>query len=372
LHDLDAMTVVFACTRAIHMSACLLAMAVYFFDRFVAGGDKSHWPRIASRLLFLALSLALISGVGWFACVAISMSGLPFREALGLENLSTVWTQTQFGHLWKARGILLGVCVIVSLAANARGKVQWRFWFPLPVLRERDRVRAFSQDVAVRPSPQPSPGVPGEGARKEIANPRTRGGILMWFGLVVTASLVSSLAWAGHGRYNDSHSHLAIDASHLLVSAVWPVGLLPFAMILTKLRAEAGAEKWIRIWEITRRFSNISLGSVILLTISGILNSWPLVGSIDGLLSTPYGRVLLIKIGLFAVMVAIGAVNLFYLMPHMPHRAVSAPDAVARKTPFRLQINVEVEIALGVLVMLAVGVLGLLMPAVEHLLMMHQ
>jgi putative copper resistance protein D len=227
-------------------------------------------------------------------------------------------------------------------------------------------LRALSLHVEKEAPPQPSPRVPGEGAKA-----RHRA-VLGWIGLVLNASLVASLAWAGHGLFNGNFLHLAIDISHLLVSAVWPAGLLPFAMILTKLRAETSDEKWMTIWKITRRFSNISLAAVILLTISGILNSWPLVGSVSGLFSTPYGRVLLIKIGLFGLMIAIGAVNLFYLMPHMPHRAAADTDAVARKMPFRLQINVDVEIALGMLVMLAVGLLGLLTPAVEHLLMMRQ
>jgi hypothetical protein len=41
-------------------------------------------------------------------------------------------------------------------------------WSPLQVLRERDRVRVISDTNGVRssksPSPQPSPGIPGEGA----------------------------------------------------------------------------------------------------------------------------------------------------------------------------------------------------------------
>jgi general secretion pathway protein I len=42
-------------------------------------------------------------------------------------------------------------------------------WSPLPVIRERDRVRAFNKGavgnsaISCRPSPQPSPGLPGEG-----------------------------------------------------------------------------------------------------------------------------------------------------------------------------------------------------------------
>ena len=42
---------------------------------------------------------------------------------------------------------------------------------PLPVLRERVRVRGLLNESEKRPSPYPSPGVPGEGNRKPAPAP---------------------------------------------------------------------------------------------------------------------------------------------------------------------------------------------------------
>ncbi len=53
-----------------------------------------------------------------------------------------------------------------------RGAYLWRssFWSPRPVRRERDRVRALCVIVeSDRPSPRPSPRVPGEGNRARPA-----------------------------------------------------------------------------------------------------------------------------------------------------------------------------------------------------------
>jgi putative copper resistance protein D len=317
------MTALFACTRAIHMGSCLLAMAVFFFDRFVARPHDRHWPGIARGLLMFALPVALLSGAVWFTCVAITMSGLPPGEALQWENLTMVWRETQFGHLWEVRAILYLGCAVISPIA-----------------------------IALRP-----------GSTMRVG--------LSWLGLIVNASLVASLAWAGHGRFGESGSHLACDALHLLISAVWPVGLLPYAMLLAKFRADDADQKWISAWRLTRRVSAVSLVSVILLTATGILNSWPLVGSFSALFSTRYGQVLLLKIAIFFSMIALGGVNLLYLMPHMPHGGATDHGPLPRRMLSWLQLNVGAEIVLGIAVMLAVGLLGMLMPAVEHLLMHH-
>ena len=48
-----------------------------------------------------------------------------------------------------------------------------------------------------------------------------------------------------------------------------------------------------------RRFSALSLGCVSVLVVSGLSNSWLLVGSIGALFTTPYGLLLLFKLTLF-------------------------------------------------------------------------
>jgi putative copper resistance protein D len=43
--------------------------------------------------------------------------------------------------------------------------------------------------------------------------------------------------------------------------------------------------------------------------ITGVFNSWVIVGSLTGLVSTAYGRLLLFKIALFFAMLSLAAVN---------------------------------------------------------------
>jgi copper resistance protein D len=74
---------------------------------------------------------------------------------------------------------------------------------------------------------------------------------------------------------------------------------------------------------LTRRFSTLGIVSVGVLVATGIINSWVLVGSVPALVGTDYGRLLLVKVALFFVMMAIAGVNRLRLTP----RLVQAPSA---------------------------------------------
>ena len=66
------------------------------------------------------------------------------------------------------------------------------------------------------------------------------------------------------------------------------------------------------------RFSRLGVFSVGILLASGLINSWNLLNGPRDLMATDYGRLVALKIVLFAAMVAIAAVNRFYLTPRLP------------------------------------------------------
>ena len=112
----------------------------------------------------------------------------------------------------------------------------------------------------------------------------------------------------------------------------------------------------------TDRFSNLAVVSVIALLATGIVNGVILVGSFRALLVTEYGRLLLLKIALFAVMLGLAAVNKFRLTPRLGARPdrVEELDAVRR-----LARNCHIELALGLATFAIVGWLGTLHPAIH-------
>ncbi len=102
--------------------------------------------------------------------------------------------------------------------------------------------------------------------------------------------------------------------------------------------------------------------SVAVLIVSGLVNAWILVGSFRALLVTDYGRLLLLKIAAFAIMVAFAAVNRLWLTPRLAlvAKEVAHPSALST-----LRRNTLIEIALGLAIFVMVGVLGTLHPAIH-------
>jgi copper resistance protein D len=300
----------FILTRAVHFAACLLFFGIFAFDRFVAVAARAQSEIISQRqsparlFSLIFLSVIFISGIAWFVLVAMAMGG-----QLQTELLKTVWAQTQFGIVWKSR---LAVWLVAVIAAAL-------FCF-------------FPSHTAL-------------------------GKILAWLELVLGGLLLGSLAWAGHGQ-ETSNWHLFADVVHLLAAGFWPTGLLPFALLLHKLRRTSESAQWSGVALLARRFSTVSLVIVALLAVTGWVNSWFLVGSFANLLQQPYGRWLLAKIILFCFAVAVGAVNLLRLKPRLSI-ANAAGSAAAR-----LQLNVWLELLLGALIVVVVAILGILPPAI--------
>jgi uncharacterized membrane protein len=168
-------------------------------------------------------------------------------------------------------------------------------------------------------------------------------------------------AWTGHAGATPGavgQFALASDALHLLAAGAWVGGLLPLAMLLDcSQREKQPAWPALRA-EAVRRFSLLSIASVGLLLASGLVNSWYEVGTIDNLIATSYGWLVIAKFGLFAAMVTFAAVNRFYLTPRL---------AVAGAA-HQLERNSLAEAALGFAAILVVGFLGSMAPAI-HLLM---
>ena len=108
----------------------------------------------------------------------------------------------------------------------------------------------------------------------------------------------------------------------------------------------------------------LGIVSVATLLATGIVNSWILVGSFHALVITEYGRLLMFKIAVFAIMLVFAAVNRFRLTP----RLALAPGSETQLMALRqLTRNSSIEIALGFVIFAIVGMLGTLHPAI-HLL----
>jgi|GEM_PF-3131061 len=97
--------------------------------------------------------------------------------------------------------------------------------------------------------------------------------------------------------------------------------------------------------------------AVATLIASGLVNTWFLVGSVSNLLTTVYGRMLITKLLLFGGMLALAAINRFWLVPSMIKARAEDLNDCAFWTG-RLRAHVLSEQLLGLAVLLIVSVLG--------------
>jgi putative copper resistance protein D len=308
--------------RAIHFAATITAVGAIFFSGFIAepaffkaeAGARS--PTVLRTqfawLVWIGLSVAVLSGAVWFVLVAQSVSDTSFADVFSEGVLWTVLLQTGFGRAWLARLVL--ACLLAAVIAES---FQRRGKRPLA-------------DI---------------------------------FAVVFAGGLVGTLAFAGHAvgaRGFEGVVHPTADFVHLIAAAAWIGMLLPLALLLAAAaqdEASVGAA-----YTATKRFSNVGLVTVGALLVTGCINALYLAGSVSAITETDYGRLLLIKVALFLLMVAIAAINRQVWTPHLIHVSVAS----SRKALRRLRRNAAIEAGLGAVIIVIVAVLGMTPPGLHQ------
>jgi copper resistance protein D len=307
--------------RAVHFAATLLVAGIVFFVVFIAEPALRKTPkeipaaaplrRRLAWIVWISLALCLLSGATWLLFTAASMSGQPLPEVYANDVLWTVLSQTDFGNDWLVR--LVCGCILAVLC--------------VPLLSARGTKSFWLKTAAV----------------------------------ITAACLAGSLAWAGHANGAQGLEgivHPAADFSHLVAAAAWVGALVPLVLLLSMAGEDSDGLAVART--ATVRFSTLGIASVATLLATGFVNSWYLVGSVAALTGTGYGRLLLVKLALFAIMVAIAAYNWSQLTP----RLMQEPDAgAARNARRQLRRNAAIEAFVGAGIIGIVAVLGTLPPA---------
>src|SRR3977135_1098770 len=254
--------------RLVHYAAVTTLAGVSFFPLY-AYADAKPTPLLRWRPggVLAAAIAALLSGVLWFVFSVANMSGT-LADVADREVLWTVLDETTFGRVWTARLVLS--IIMVGLSWN---RVVSKF-----------------------------------GSRRDLITP------------VLAAVLLISLAGVGHAQIEEGVEgiiHVVSDAAHLLAAGAWLGGLVPLVYILLLHGGESGSVQRSDLNEILLRFSGMGYVAVAALIGSGLVNSWFLIGNIVGLLATPYGQLLIVKLFLFAGMLVLAVSNRFWLVPSL-------------------------------------------------------
>jgi putative copper resistance protein D len=187
----------------------------------------------------------------------------------------------------------------------------------------------------------------------------------LWL-MMVGLSLVvlASFAWSGHGAADDGVSgwiHLGADLIHLAAAGVWLGALSAMAMIVASPALRRDRAAALALHDGLANFAGVGSGAVALLIVTGLINSWFLVGlgQAARLAASPYGLVLLAKLAVFAAMIVLAAVNRFVLTPRLKASlAAEAPDAALKA----LARSIGLETGAAACVLGLVSVLGILDP----------
>jgi len=313
-------------SRALHYGAGMVLAGMVAFrwlfllPGFAAASDET-WRKLAPLFtwmnrLFMGAGLVLVlSGLGLFWAVAAGMSDTSLAGSLTPDTLGAVFFQTQFGTVLQWR---LGFAVIMAILLIWLACMRWPF-----------RRRCLAPEMAAG---------------------------------LVAAALLASFAWTGHAAATGGAAFLprvAADAVHLFVTAIWPTGLLPFALFLSCVRGLGDATVLAPARRVVDRFSQVSLVIVGVLVATGFINACFMVGSFHALFATPYGWVLGVKLLLFTAILGIAACNRYRVVPPLD-ASLSAATMGGAAWPLlrRLQHLVTIELILAIGVIVVVSVLG--------------
>lgn len=157
---------------------------------------------------------------------------------------------------------------------------------------------------------------------------RSRGMVALTAGVSMIG--LSPLAQQGHAAGTASHD-AAVTALglHLVGAALWVGGLTMLVLLRGVLPGD-------RLAVVVARYSSIALGCFVLVAVSGVASAQIRVGALSNLF-TPYGILVLVKIGAIVAIGVLGAVQ--------RRRAIrSLAEAPARHRPFWTLIVVELAV----------------------------
>jgi putative copper resistance protein D len=296
--------------RFIHFAAAMAAFGIGAFRIYAFAGspipaDEPGRVALDRSLARGAIGTALLAVLSAVAIIPFTAAEMTGSDALALDPATwhAVLLDTEFGHVW---------C--------------WHLGFVVALL-------------ALTAMP-PRPWQVGAAALAALL-------------------LLASLGLTGHAAMDmgGGATHEINQMAHLIAGGLWLGGLVPLGVLLRRAVRPDGAD-YVALARIALpHFSQIGYVAVALLAITGTVNSVMLVGSLGAFVTTPYGRLLAVKIALFLAMVGLALGNRFRLMARLrgPQDATVPLRTLARSVLFEQMI--------GLAILAVVSVLGTWPPA---------
>lgn len=305
----------------------VLVCSVWIIPRYNIRLNQRLWAGLGGTIALIAIA----SGV-MLVSRTLELSGSPIANLP--DNLVLVVTQTQYGLIWQIRMIavmLLVLCWITGYVSKGQGQV-----------------------------------------------------IAAYMGLFSMLVVIFSRSATGHAGDNGIFRvHVWIDCLHVLSASIWMGCLFTISLLVSPILLKTHCVDRTLCTTLYRRLSSMLGLTLALVILTGIYNTSRGLVSLQDLWSTPYGRILMVKIALVIGMVCIGAHNRYIKLPALvrwadtaesdPHpRNSSRPTYAMKKLPYPtsqalgcLSRAVLWESLIGVLILLVAAVLHHTMPPAD-------
>jgi len=271
--------------------------------------------------------------VAWWATLLGTLAGLllhgPFTAGLPLSRTldATLLAQTagtRFGVIWAVRVLLL-LLLVAFLQAWSEREAAW-----------------------------------------------TRAGAWIAVG-VLAAGLAVTPALSGHSAAGPDAAALGavVGALHFSAAAVWFGGLVLLGTCMLP-RADVG------LLQAVPRFSSVAFTAMVVIVVTGVLQSWRQVGSLQALGHSAYGRLLVAKVAAFLLLIAFAGRSRVLVRRRLTARAFvgaaapyqrvrgAAPPGLSDDTDARslwlLRRLVLAEMATALVVLAVTALLGIATP----------
>lgn len=287
--------------RAVLLLAALMAAGVAFFLRFVHDGAEDRWTLIP--FVRIGTLIAFLAAIG----AVIAQSALLTGRGAGASTDTEVLGQVLGGDLGLSLAVLTVGLVLVHLSTDLGSPIVTRV-------------------------------------------------LALYGGLAVT---ISFALWGHATAFTPAWLLMSTDAIHATAAAMWLGGLVGLWVVL----GGRGPEEVGGSARIVGRFSALALWTVlalvaagVALTVAGSDASW------SALVSTTWGRLILVKAAITLLVVVIAAWNRRVLVPSF----VGATDAAATDAPRdrrRLLATVRMEAVAIVVILVLTGVVTNVTPA---------
>ncbi|GLY29401.1 CopD family protein [Kineosporia sp. NBRC 101731] len=194
--------------------------------------------------------------------------------------------------------------------------------YDVPALPGAPRTRSFSAARGERPHGESSRNDAVSGTSRSsqlILTPPVRTGRVRGVPMrpaltaVIGTVMLVSFVFDGHTATVSPRLLIAIaDLAHTTAAAVWVGGVVLLAVLLL-VRARAGVPTGAG--ELAVRFSVPATAAVVVAGLAGTVLTLLIIDSPDDLTGTPWGRIMLIKLGLVAAVAVMGYANNRYALP---------------------------------------------------------